>query len=500
MARLSAAHLRGRLLDLRRKAGVIRAARLLVSDEAQSPMVLGLANPAIVMPRSLAQGISEADFDHIALHELAHLQRYDDWMNLLQKVIEALLPIQPAVIWIGRRLGPEREAACDDWVVAVTGTARPYATSLARIAEMTLGARCGLLATGAIGRPSQLYRRVQRLLDRRQNATPRILAVRTIAGVAAVMALAAAAIQAPPMIALADAAPEGGGIATTQPMARPEEGLVTKWENPSEYTETQAFAVKPGDKLVVDVHLGNVRVSTWDQNDVRILVRSKGAGVTEFLKHHHTTMSQHGAEVRVTAKTDFWHSSNSQQVDVDYEIQTPKNFDADVKDGAGNMDVSGLDGTVVATTGAGNVLMANTAGKFTVHSGAGNMQLENTAGTVTLHTGAGNMDATQCAGALEMNTGAGNIDIGQFAGDSAQAKTGTGNVTAESLSQPKADCLFKTGMGNVTLKLVKTAAVTLDSSAGMGSVHSDFSGGQINGGGPILRLKSGMGDVQIIRQ
>jgi hypothetical protein len=73
-----------------------------------------------------------------------------------------------------------------------------------------------------------------------------------------------------------------------------------------------------------------------------------------------------------------------------------------------------------------------------------------------------------------------------------------GNVTADLLSQPKADCSFESGAGNVTIKLVKTAAVTLSPSTGMGRVDSQS--GPINGGGPLLRLKTGMGNVQIVRQ
>jgi hypothetical protein len=53
-------------------------------------------------------------------------------------------------------------------------------------------------------------------------------------------------------------------------------------------------------------------------------------------------------------------------------------------------------------------------------------------------------------------------------------------------------------MGNVTIKLVKTAAVTLSLSTGMGRVDSQS--GPINGGGPLLRLKTGMGNVQTARQ
>ena len=61
------------------------------------PMSLGLIDPAILIPWAFLDKLSDAELDHIVMHELAHLQRRDDWTNLAQRFIEAVLPIQPAV-------------------------------------------------------------------------------------------------------------------------------------------------------------------------------------------------------------------------------------------------------------------------------------------------------------------------------------------------------------------------------------------------------------------
>ena len=88
-------------------------------------MSLGFLHPAILIPQTLLDTLSNAELEHVVLHELAHLRRRDDWTNLAQKLIVAILPIQPALYWIGRRMSIEREMACDDWVIATTGTAKP---------------------------------------------------------------------------------------------------------------------------------------------------------------------------------------------------------------------------------------------------------------------------------------------------------------------------------------------------------------------------------------
>jgi beta-lactamase regulating signal transducer with metallopeptidase domain len=118
--------------------GVKRPVRLLLSDEVASPIAVGFRHPAVIIPRPLVEHMSEADLDHMLLHELAHLARKDDWTNLIARVMWGALALHPLAWWILRRIDEEREVACDDWVVAVTGGAKQYALSLSRLMEFRL--------------------------------------------------------------------------------------------------------------------------------------------------------------------------------------------------------------------------------------------------------------------------------------------------------------------------------------------------------------------------
>src|SRR5579862_5835660 len=77
--------------------GVCRQTRLLISRQIAGPVSLGFLDPVILIPWALLDTLSDSELDHIVMHELAHLQRRDDWTNLAQRLIEAVLPIQPAV-------------------------------------------------------------------------------------------------------------------------------------------------------------------------------------------------------------------------------------------------------------------------------------------------------------------------------------------------------------------------------------------------------------------
>ena len=192
-----------RLKSLSSINGVRRQTRLLVSDRVAAPMSLGFFNPAILIPQALLDTLSDSELEHVVLHELGHLRRRDDWTNLALKLIEAMLPIQPAVYWIGHRMSLEREMACDDWVIAATGTAEPYAASLTRVAELSQWAHAGILAAGATGNRSQLFTRVHHMLDKTRNAAPKLAIGPLGAAVGAIGILIYVGARAPQVIAFA---------------------------------------------------------------------------------------------------------------------------------------------------------------------------------------------------------------------------------------------------------------------------------------------------------
>jgi hypothetical protein len=149
-----------------------RRVLLRTCEDGTTPLAVGLVTPAVLLPEWLILKLSEEELRQVVAHELAHLRRRDDWTNLAQQIVEALLWFHPAVWWIGRRLDLEREIACDDWVVSQTGGARPYAACLTRLVELRLLARSPRLAHGATGRRKQITERIEALLNGRRGARP----------------------------------------------------------------------------------------------------------------------------------------------------------------------------------------------------------------------------------------------------------------------------------------------------------------------------------------
>lgn len=141
-----------------------RTVQLCTSDDVARPSVLGFFRPRILVPPALLEALSLDELKHVLLHEMEHLHRRDDWSNLLQKVALALFPLNPALLWVERRLCAERELACDDRVLQVGSGRKAYALCLTHLAEYSLLRRGYALMLGAWERRPELVRRVHRIL------------------------------------------------------------------------------------------------------------------------------------------------------------------------------------------------------------------------------------------------------------------------------------------------------------------------------------------------
>ncbi|HZS25685.1 MAG TPA: M56 family metallopeptidase [Candidatus Angelobacter sp.] len=184
-----------------------RPVELLASKELEVPTAIGFFKPAVVLPEWLLQGTPAEKLKFILLHELAHLRRRDDWTNLAQQIVKAFLFFLPSVWWIEQKLSLDREMACDDAVLAHSGTPHEYAECLAHVAERSFLRRQLAMAQAAVTRLRQLTARVTKILDP-SRPQPRQLwkpAIPTVVVVAGLCVFSAS--QAPMVISFSDGAP-----------------------------------------------------------------------------------------------------------------------------------------------------------------------------------------------------------------------------------------------------------------------------------------------------
>ena len=154
-----------------RSSGIERKVTIYATSNVRMPMSIGLFNPVILIPSDLMDELTGEQLKHVILHELAHIRRWDDWTNLMQRIIEAFYFWNPMILYIGRQMSLQREIACDDWVIILSGEPKSYALCLTRLIEANMLKPGRIIATGAILHRKHITTRIRMLLDKGCNTT-----------------------------------------------------------------------------------------------------------------------------------------------------------------------------------------------------------------------------------------------------------------------------------------------------------------------------------------
>lgn len=156
-----------------------RSVTLRITSNLNSPALIGFFRPIILIPDDLLIHLETQELRQILNHELAHLDRFDDWTFLLQRILTSLFIFQPAVFWIGKQMNLEREIACDDSVIESGELPRSYALCLTRLAEFA----SNLSPVTIVSAGSQLSRRIDMLLTQNEIQRSGVSRVALMAGI-----------------------------------------------------------------------------------------------------------------------------------------------------------------------------------------------------------------------------------------------------------------------------------------------------------------------------
>lgn len=194
-------------------------------------------------------------------------------------------------------------------------------------------------------------------------------------------------------------------------------------------------------------------------------------------------IEQNGNTIEIGQHTHF------QNVSIDYVITAPHGTTVEANSGSGDVNISNLGAPLKAGTGSGDIEANDLTGDVALNTGSGDIKaMMNGAHYVKAETGSGTIRLQGVSGGLYAETGSGDIEVG---------------------GQPGDGWKLETGSGSVTLNTGNSAHFNLDASTGSGDVHSDppltthgstdrhHITGEINGGGPTVRVETGSGDVRI---
>lgn len=117
--------------EVSERYGLNDAPMVVLSDQIESPCVIGVLNPTLVLPVKMVSSLSTDDLHLILCHELGHIKRKDNWKLLALSIVRAILWWNP-LAWLAFGQAVKRiEEANDKKSVLSEDQSRSYVKLLA---------------------------------------------------------------------------------------------------------------------------------------------------------------------------------------------------------------------------------------------------------------------------------------------------------------------------------------------------------------------------------
>ncbi|HSJ08767.1 MAG TPA: hypothetical protein VK928_02610 [Longimicrobiales bacterium] len=115
------------------------------------------------------------------------------------------------------------------------------------------------------------------------------------------------------------------------------------------------------------------------------------------------------------------------QARIDLVIEVPLGQDANIADGSGSAEVSGL-GSVRITDGSGDLTISDIFGSLQVSDGSGGITIARVGGSVTISDGSGEIEVEDVEGSVTVADGSGSVDVRNVRGDFVVENDGSGSI------------------------------------------------------------------------
>jgi hypothetical protein len=301
--------------------------------------------------------------------------------------------------------------------------------------------------------------------------------------------------------------------------------------------------------IKIHTNAGGVSVTGAQQSSITYIIRKRVSASSEdnarrMFENLRVIANRQGDAAYFGGEGgDNWHHGS-----VEFNITTPRSVDiikaktdggslrfthlngrVDAESGGGNVDLDDINGSVTASTGGGpinvgavnadlgirtgggRVNIGTVGGKLNASTGGESVRVDNVKRDAVIETGGGNIYVQNVGGDLHGSTGGGNIEIGNVSGITAEFMTMNGKFS---------DSVLDTGVGDIVVYLPSDLKVSVHASIDVATtrdairselpgIHIESEGGDygpremsaegdLNGGGPTLKLHTSTGKIQFI--
>ena len=316
----------------------------------------------------------------------------------------------------------------------------------------------------------------------------------------------------------------------------------------------KTYNVKTDGTLTVVSEFGAIEIRTAQQDKVEAIItkESKSKLVKasqEMLEDFELVFEHEGPDVRIEGAfkrgREHWQKKLN-RLKIRFLITAPQQYNVGLDTSSGGISVADLDGNVRARTSGGSLRFGNITGTVWGRTSGGSIKLTSCESQAELKTSGGSIEVVNVAGDVHAQTSGGSLRLGEIQGSiwgktsggsikvarchggadvqtsggsirlesvggNVNAKTSGGSIRAAMTSQPQRECNLRTSGGGITVMLIPDIAVDVEAETRGGHVSTDFVvkstlqgkvpknrlEGSINGGGPLLKLRTSGGNIHL---
>ena len=316
----------------------------------------------------------------------------------------------------------------------------------------------------------------------------------------------------------------------------------------------KAYSVNSGGSLTLVSEFGAIDVQTAEGDQVKIVVTKAAkplsrSAAKEALADFDVAFTNEDTGVRIEGTfkqgREHWRKVLN-RLEIRFQVTVPKDYNVDLDTASGSISVADLNGDVRARTSGGSLRFGNITGTVWGRTSGGSIKLTSCDSPVDLKTSGGSIEVgdvagdvqaqtsgrgirfgdiqgsvwgktsgggikvEKCSGDVDVHTSGGSIKLGSTIG-TVNARTSGGSIQALLTAQLHDECSLRTSGGNITVILIPDIAIDVDATTSGGSVSTDFAvastiqgkvpknrlKGSINGGGPLMKLRTSGGGIRL---
>lgn len=275
--------------------------------------------------------------------------------------------------------------------------------------------------------------------------------------------------------------------------------------------------VRPGSAGRLEIH-GRVRADDgWRGRRGRLSAEERVRRIEA-----NPPIEQSGTSVRIGHIAD---DELAGGISISYTVSVPPGSFLRAKTGSGSQQIEGVAGGVEASSGSGSLTLRKIGKNLRASTGSGSIEADGVDGTLDASTGSGSIRANGVSGAVSAKSGSGGIEVEQTGGGDVHVSSSSGSVrvrgvrgalTASTASggltidgSLEGDWRLSAASGTIRITLPASEGFRLDANTSSGGIDVGFpvtvSGtidrrslrGEVQGGGPLLRIRTASGGISI---